>query len=49
MPDPIPDDPIPDWVYIRKEKPHLFLRNGVYSNLQTIQPPGYPDWVMAMG
>jgi hypothetical protein len=25
-----------------KIKPHLFLRDGVYSDLQTIQPPGYP-------
>jgi len=22
-------------------KPHLFLRNGVYSNFQTMQPPRY--------
>jgi hypothetical protein len=24
------------------KKPHLFLRNGVYLNFQTMQPPGYP-------
>jgi hypothetical protein len=31
------------------KKPHLFFRNGVYSNFQTMQPPGYPDRVKVKG
>jgi hypothetical protein len=31
------------------KKPHLFLRNGVYPNFQTMQPPGYPAWATVKG
>jgi hypothetical protein len=31
----------------KNKKPQLFLRNGVYPDFQTIQPPGYLKRVKA--